>query len=102
MKTVIVKFVDGRTIEAPARGKVLAKDYKLTDKQVNDLFEANSKKVMCEIKTDFEEIKRLEGLNQQYYEGLPKYFNYNKKGQIVNKFWTREEFYASFNKRKKK
>ena len=96
-----VKFANGKVIDAPAKGKVLARDIRLTPKQLDDLYEANIKATKHESNVDFDKIREIELENRKYYETLPKWFNYNKKGEIVNKFKDFREFAKARFKRKK-
>ena len=105
MKTIKVKFANGREIEAPAKGKVLEKDLRINAKKREELFQKNfiDEKVICNINVDFDKIERIRRANMEYYETLPKWFNYNRKGEIINKFKNFREFAnATFNKRGKK
>ena len=100
MKMIKVKFANGREIEAPAIGKVLEKDLRISRKKREELFQKNfvDEKVICDINVDFDKIRDIEIANKRYYETLPKWFNYNRKGKIANKFKTKEEFFNAINK----
>ena len=94
MTTVIVSHIDGTTFEAPAKGPVLKSDYVPTEAQMDAIIEENRARqdAMNEILVDgvpVEEllerdikVKKVEAANRRYYDSLPKYFQYDRKGNI--------------------
>ena len=94
---VTVKFADGKSIQAPARGKVLKSDIRLTMEQIVELQDANleAQKQPLHVESERKVVD-----NSEYYNSLPKYYNYNKKGEIVNQFKTKDEWFKSFKRRK--
>ena len=105
MKTIKVRFANGKVIDAPAVGKVLQRDLRLSPAQLDELYEKNveNMKLPKHIDTvNFNKIKELEAENKAYYESLPKWFNYNRKGEIVNEFKTFKEFAKATFKKKRR
>lgn len=96
-----VQFSNGKTIMAPAKGKVLKHDLEISEDQKDELFRKNMNATIHVSDVDFDEIKRLHRKNMEYYKTLPKWFNYNVKGEIVNDYRTYYEFSNSFRKQRR-
>ena len=92
MKTITNR--DGEKIQVPARGKVQEKDYQLSRQELDYLLEANANPKICPLPLKAEEVD-----NTAYYDSLPRYFNFNKKGEIVNSYKTKWEYNKSLGRR---
>lgn len=89
-KTVTVKMIDGTTFEAPAKGKVLSKDYVPTREQMDAIIEHNSgpkkfgtpEKEWRAIERRIEEADRL---NRAENRKLTTYRDYDRKGNLIKR-----------------
>ena len=89
MKTVTVSNIDGSTFKAPARGKVMVKDFQPSEEQILQLLEHNLKaQEEGVINTNDAELRRdeIEAANQSYYNSLPTVYDLRKNKKLSKSF----------------
>lgn len=86
--TVTVRFIDGKTIQAPAKGPVLRNNFEISEDRLDELAEFNSKQTVdqAQIEASRETARKYaeaRELNRKDDADLTRYYDYSYRGALL-------------------